>query len=319
MTKVLVTIDTELSALLYQRGMSAQANLDSSIHGKCDAGAFGIGWQMDQLDSRGLKGVFFVDPLPALVYGEALISDIVGPILARGHDVQLHVHTEWLEWATQSPIEQRGHNLADFSLDDQMTLIRLAAEILERAGAPRPVAFRAGNYGADDNSLRALATLGLRWDTSFNAPFTYSPCRINLPRDQTSPCKHLGIIELPVSGIWDRLQHIRPAQICAMSAREMREALDHAGKSGHAAFVIVTHSFEMLSRDRARPNRSVMSRFESMCRVIADHPGLHTSTFAELDPDIINCGTATQPRLAHNLWRTGLRMVEQALATWRYE
>lgn len=321
MTQTLITVDTELSALFHQRGVPLAANFSSSIDGECADGRFGIGWQMGQMEARGLKGVFFVDPLPALVYGEAWLADVVGPIVTRGHEVQLHIHTEWLAWAKDSPVEGRqGQNLADFGLEDQQVLLGLAIDLLMRAGAPRPTAFRAGNYGADDNSLRALAKLGLIWDSSVNAPYLGGACRIGLSADQVSATERHKIIEIPVAGLNDRVGQVRPAQICALSAREMRGALRHAADHQHAAFVIVTHSFEMLSRDRRRANRAVIARFEAMCNAIAGDPRLVSAGFNDLDAAALSCAPDLQlTRLGPNRLRTLARMAEQAVATWRYE
>lgn len=320
MNPVLITIDTELSPLLHQRGMTGRANVESSIFGVCAKGAYGIGWQMDRMEDHGIKGVFFVEPLVALALGEALIADIVGPILGRGHEVQLHIHTEWLEWARASPVGgKQGRDLASFSLEDQIVLVQLAADLLERAGAPRAKAFRAGNFGADDNSLRALAEIGIRWDSSMNAALLGGPCRIGLPPEQNSAIEYLGVVELPISGLFDWPGHIRPAQVCALSSREMCEALNHAAKHEEITFVIVTHSFEMLSRDRSRPNRMVMSRFENMCRTISAHPGLSSVGFNDLSPSKLRRSGTGLPRLGPNRLRTSLRIAEQAFAIWLYE
>lgn len=318
MTVVLITVDTELSALLQQRGVPPAANLASSILGETAAGAYGIGWQMDRLEEQGLTGIFFVDPLPALVHGEGLVADIVGPIVARGHDVQLHLHTEWLQWARESPVGgRRGTYLKDFSRADQHVLLALARDLLIRAGAPSPVAFRAGNYGANDDTLAVLAALGIRWDSSVNADYLGRACGVSLPADQHMPVRHRGIVELPVSGIQDRPGHFRPAQLCALSAWEMGAALGHAAEAGHPLFTIVTHSFEMLSRDRSRPNRAVMRRFATLCRRIARDPRLATARFAELDAEAVLVGN--RPRLGPSALRTWARIGEQAIATWRYE
>lgn len=321
MTQILVTVDTELSALLHQRGIALASNFASSINGECDGGHFGIGWQMDRLEAHGLKGVFFVDPLPSLVYGEAWLADVVRPIIARGHEVQLHIHTEWLASAKTSPVGGRqGQNLADFSFEDQRVLLGLAIDLLMRAGAPRPTAFRAGNYGADDNSLRALAELSLIWDSSVNAPYLGGACRIGVSAEQVSAVERHGIVELPVAGLNDRGGQVRPAQICALSAREMQDALRHAADNQHATFVIVTHSFEMLSRDRKRANHAVIARFEAMCKAIADDPRLVSAGFNDLDAAALTRSPDRQPtRLGPNHLRTFARMAEQALATWRYE
>jgi hypothetical protein len=148
MTAVLITVDTELSALLHQRGASPDQNYASSIAGEAGGGEYGIGWQMDCLERHGLTGVYFVDPLPALVYGPEVIAKIVAPIVARGHEVQLHVHSEWLEWAEASPVGERlGQNIGDFPFEDQVILIDAARDLLVGAGAPPTTAFRAGNFG----------------------------------------------------------------------------------------------------------------------------------------------------------------------------
>lgn len=321
MTQILITVDTELSALFHQCGVGLAANFSSSINGECSTGRYGIGWQMSRMEARGLKGVFFVDPLPSLIYGEAWLADAIGPILARGHEVQLHIHTEWLSWAKDSPVEGRqGQNLADFAFEDQKVLLSLAIDLLMRAGAPKPTAFRAGNYGADDNSLRALAALGLVWDSSVNAPYLGTACRIGVTADQISAVERHGVIELPVAGLVESSNRVRPAQVCALSGREMRAALRHAADHQHKAFVIVTHSFEMLSRDRVRANQAVIARFEAMCDVIAADPRLISAGFNDVDPAAVTAGSANKPgRLGPNRLRTLARMAEQAVATWRYE
>ncbi|MEJ7932646.1 hypothetical protein WG907_00030 [Sphingobium sp. AN558] len=324
MTALLITVDTELSALLHQRGVALDANVASSIwgrHGQASGQDVGIGWQMDMLDRHGLKGVFFLDPLPALVHGPDFLRPIVSAILGRGHEVQLHAHTEWLAWADKSPVKGRqGRNIGDFSLDHQIVLLDLGRTMLEQAGAASITAFRAGNYGANDDTLRALAAIGLSWDSSVNPAYLGSGCDIGLPSDLIGPTRRLGAAELPISGIADRPGGFRPAQVCAMSAREMAAGLRHAARHGHDSFVVVTHSFEMLSRDRKRPNRTVMRRFEQLCRLAQRLPEVRSSGFADLPPDLPERGAARElTRVAPDRLRTVQRMVEQAWATWRYE
>ena len=320
MTDVLITVDTELSAGRQSRGLDVRANFAGSITGRTAAGDFGVGWQLDRLDERGLKGVYFVDPMPALVHGGGVIADIVRPIVARGHEVQLHVHTEWLEWAQRSPVGGRqGRNLSDFTLADQVAILRTARDLLVDAGAPAPIAFRAGNFGANDTTLDALAQVGIAWDSSANAAYRGAPCGIAMAPDQAAPWVRGGTAELPVAGLADRPGHFRAAQICAVSAREMRGALAHAARARHPAFVVVTHSFEMLSRDRLRPNRQVMARFEALCDAIVATPGLRSAGFADLDPAIAHGDTHDGTLLGPSYPRTACRMAEQLVATWRYE
>ncbi|MCP1470084.1 hypothetical protein J3E64_001771 [Sphingobium sp. OAS761] len=320
MTALLITVDTELSASFQQRGLSIADNIDRSIWGRTRDGMHGIGWQMDVLDRFGLKGVFFVDPMPALVHGPDFLAPIVHDIAGRGHEVQMHIHTEWLAWAGQSPVDGRqGRNIGDFSLADQIILLGLARDLLERAGAPAINAFRAGNFGANEDTLRALAKIGIAWDSSVNAAWLGRDCRIKASPGQIGAEWRHGVAELPVSGISDRPGGFRPAQICAMSAAEMRAGLRHAVAEEQDAYVAVTHSFEMLSRDRCRPNGTVKARFEALCRTAADLPQVRGAGFHDLSCDVADRPPRHLTRAAPDRMRTMMRVAEQAWATWRYE
>ncbi|MDO7835779.1 hypothetical protein Q4610_12070 [Sphingobium sp. HBC34] len=320
MTALLITVDTELSSALHQRGLSLADNVRRSIWAETQGQGYGIGWQMDLLDAHGLKGVFFLDPMPALVDGADFLKPVVDAIVGRGHEVQMHVHTEWLAWAKASPVgDRRGRNIGDFALDDQIVLLTLARDLLEYAGAPAITAFRAGNFGANDDTLRALATIGVAWDSSVNPAYLGRECGISLDSGQIGATRHLGVAELPVSGIADRPGRFRPAQICALSAAEMRAGLRHAVDEGHDAFCVVTHSFEMLSRDRQRPNGAVIARFRALCRAAAHLPALHGAGFHDLPASLADQPARGLSRAAPSRLRTGLRIAQQAWATWRYE
>ncbi|ANI77912.1 MULTISPECIES: polysaccharide deacetylase family protein [Sphingobium] len=321
MTDLLITIDTELSALLHERGVGLDDNVRSSIWGVCAQGrAYGIGWQMDELERHGLRGVFFLDPMPALVHGTEFLKPIVAAIARRGHEVQLHIHSEWLRWASGSPLGGRqGRNIGDFALDDQVTLLTLGQRLLEQGGAPAVTAFRAGNFGANDDTLRALARVGINWDSSVNPAYRRYGCRISGAGDQIGPSHRFAVSELPVSGIIDRPGGFRPAQICAMSAGEMRMGLRHAVQERHPAFVVVTHSFEMLSRDRQRPNHAVMRRFTALCRQAAEIANLRVCGFRDLPPSLADEKKPLQTRVPPNRLRTAGRMAQQLWASWCYE
>ena len=318
-TALLITVDTELSALLHQRGISLDDNIRSSIWGDAHGGSYGIGWQMDRLEEYGLKGVFFLDPMPALVFGPDFLKPIVSAIVQRGHEVQLHIHSEWLADAPCSPVQGRtGRNIGDFSLDDQLILLHMARTWLEAAGAPTINAFRAGNFGANDDTLRALAQLGIAWDSSVNPAYHRHGCRITGARALTGITRQLGMLEAPVSGIIDCPGSFRPAQLCAMSAGEMRAGLRHAVQDRHGAFIALTHSFEMLSRDRRRPNHGVMRRFTALCREAVRLPTVRSAGFHDLPPELADKG-AEPMLLPANRMRTTMRRAQQIWGTWRYE
>lgn len=318
MTQVFITVDTELSIGSFRRGADLAANLDGSIFGRCAEGGFGLPYQIERLNAHRVKAVFFVDPMPALLYGLDAVKPIVDLVLSGGHEVQLHAHAEWLAFAEAPPIASRGPELHDYDEEDQLRLLTLARDMLVAAGAPAPVAFRAGNFGADDATLRALARLGIAYDSSFNPSCLGAECRISLPATQAEPVRHEGVVELPVSCIEELPGRLRHAQLCALSAWEMSRGLRHAVRDGHAAFTIVSHSFELLTRDRRRANRKTVERFDRLCATLAELRDVApTSGYRDIGPDIVRA--APTRRLSANPVRTAHRMGEQALSGWLYE
>ena len=321
MTNLYFTIDTEYSPAVFRRsGAAGRAeNFASSILGRTREGDAGIVFEMDVLDRHGLKAVFFVDPMPALVWGVAAIADVVGPIVARGHDVQMHLHSEWLEFAgANNPVQGRtGRDIQDFTFDDQCKLLDYAREVLVAAGAPVPVAFRAGNYGASDDTLRALAALGVRYDSSHCPGIVDAPCAISLDAEDRDPVEHCGVIEVPIGCIQKRHGHLRHFQLTALTDVEICAALRYAARLGQDSMTLVSHSFELLSRDRRKINRIVRRRFESLCVALEKMPRVTTATYAD-HPPMAGTQTRVNLPLPHNPLRTLHRYTEQALGNLLY-
>lgn len=321
MTALYITIDTEYSSGLALRhgGGGRAENFARSIACDTPGGPVGIAYQMDIFDACGLKAVFFVDPMPALVWGVESIADIVAPIVEGKHDIQLHLHSEWLEIAgPANPLKGRtGRNIKDFGFEEQCLLIEYARDTLMAAGAPRPTAFRAGNYGANDDTLRALYELGIGYDTSHCPGIAVSECAIGLGADCRSPVEHQGVIEVPIACIAGRGGGLRHAQITALSAEEMVAAVRHARVHDHAGFTLVSHSFELASRDRSRTNRLLKRRFERACKALAALPGVATATYSDAPPSADPHPERLVP-LPYNGWRTGKRVAEQAVSNFLY-
>jgi hypothetical protein len=321
MLPVLITVDTEYASGLVASGAASTCaeNFARCLACETPDGPVGIGYQMTVLERHGLKAVFFVDPMPALLWGGEAVARIVDPILARGHDVQLHLHTEWLALATRSPIAvgRTGRNLSDFTYEEQQALIAWAAEQLVLAGAPHPVAFRAGNYGANDDTLRALASLGIAYDSSFAPALVGGDCRIGLGREHLLPVTRHGVREVPIAAIGAR-GGLRHGQLTALSFAEITAAIRHAAGQNWPVFVLVSHGFELMNRDRGIANRVVKRRFERLCAWIAGQDVVTTGTIsdtavrARLDDPALATGRADA--LPRNRWREARRMGEQAYA-----
>ncbi|MEM8696803.1 MAG: polysaccharide deacetylase [Pseudomonadota bacterium] len=282
-TRTLVTIDTELTWRHHVAGLGWQDNYALSI----EPAGVGLSYQLETLDRHGLKGCFFVDPMPARLHGLDPVRRVVDTILTAGQEVQLHLHPMWEGALPGGGVaEDTVFELTDHGFEKQRALIAEARDFLVAAGAPEPIAFRSGSYAVDDDSLRALADIGIRYDSSHNGCEGPWPSALSLPLDHIAPVDHKGVVEVPVSQMRTGNGRLRHMQICAVSLPEMAYALDHAVANAHPAFVIVGHSFELATRGGRHVNSVVRKRFDGLCAMLAerksDTPTAHFTDLADL-------------------------------------
>ncbi|MEA3008649.1 MAG: hypothetical protein QOJ91_341 [Sphingomonadales bacterium] len=306
-TRVLLTIDTELRWDRHLDGSSWQENLAFSF----DPAGVGVGYQLERLAAHGLKACFFVDPMPALLYGIEPIRRMVEPLLAAGQEVQLHIHPSWADIA--DPVFE----LTGLDAARQLELIRTARDLLVEAGAPAPVAFRSGSYAADLATLEALSTLGIRFDSSHNGSHYPDPSALPLDPRRIAPALLEGVVEIPVTQIEPSAGRLRHLQICAVSFAEMRAALLHAAGHRHPVVNIVGHSFELAVRGGDRANSLLVRRFEKLCGFLAaERERLPTAFFSDLGDLPLE---AEAVPLRSGAVRTAARMAEQAWGNAVYE
>jgi peptidoglycan/xylan/chitin deacetylase (PgdA/CDA1 family) len=312
-TRVLITIDTELVWRHHAAGLDWDDNFNRSY----EAAGAGVPYQLEMLRQHGLKACFFVDPMPAVAFGLEPVRRMVEPILAAGQEVQLHLHPFW---AKLTEAERTGltAELATYGFDEQLDLIRRARELLIQAGAPAPIAFRAGSYAANADTLQALDALGFRYDSSHNGCHHPWPSALPLPPALVAPAAAPGgLIEVPVSQIAEGQGKLRHLQICAVTFREMRAALTAAQRLAHPLATIVSHSFELASRDGLRVNTVVRRRFDRLCEFLAQkRETLPTCWFGDLDALPITC--AAGPPTGRSTLRMG-RVASQLWLGSRYE
>jgi len=318
---VILTIDTEMSARPYPWSSpeAVAAELDREVYGVTSRGEVGIRYQADVLRSYGLRAVFFVESLCADVVGLDPLRRVVDDIQSRGQEVQLHVHSEWLEHMGSSPLPgKRGYNLRLFSQDEQAVLITRGLENLRKAGAAPIRCFRAGNFGGNFSTLRALSGCGIEFDTTWN-PFTaHGNCDMPTNEFLLQPTRLHGVYEFPLAFFSDRRAHYRALQLCACSLDEMKAVTSEAWERGWHSLVVLSHSFDLLrgrntSGQPCFPSLILKRRFEAFCRFLAENSDkFQTTTFSEISSETIPTPIKQEP-LASPVWRTAWRMREQLL------
>jgi hypothetical protein len=162
-----------------------------------------------------------------------------------------------------------------------------------------------------------LAGLGFAWDSSHNGADHPWPSALPLDPALIDPARCEGVTEIPVSQIRRADGGLRPFQLCALSRQEMKAALGHAARHGHPTTTIVSHSFELATRDGKRVNKLVRGRFDWLCRFLAKHE----ATMPTLRFDALAASPPAEPAdpLPPDRLRTARRMAEQAVGTALYE
>lgn len=325
MLNVFLTVDTEIwpfstgwpTVPLASTHSDFTAEVGFYIHGNTGRGSFGVPFQLACLKEHGLHATYFVESLFAGVAGLKPLKEIVSLIQDQGQEVQLHAHTEWLGEIRDPALPSHFRQyIRQFSEAEQTAIIRRAAANLREAGAINVCAFRAGSFGANFDTLRALAAQDIRFDSSHNTCLLNAECGLDTGYLLTQPQLMEGVYEFPMSYFRDYPGHYRHAQLCACSFGEMTEALLGAWRAGWHAFVILLHGSELLGERKsfskpAAPNTIIVRRFRKLCGFLANNTDkFRTAVFSEIEPATIPQQRALPP-LESAVHRTAWRVAEQ--------
>jgi hypothetical protein len=282
------------------------------IHGPTPAGEVGVGYQCRVLREHGLTGVFFVEPLFSRRFGAAALQEIVGLVQDGGQEVQLHLHTEWVDEA-RAPllpdVRAKRQNIRQFTRAEQGILIGTGRDLLREAGARGVNAFRAGSFGFNRDTLLALADQGVPFDSSYNATMFGPDSGVAPGVLMTEPARVDGVHEYPMT-VYQDGRSLRHVQLTSCSFAEIEGLLWQALEQGRSSFMMLSHGFELLNQGKTRADPVVVERFHKLCAFLARHrDSFRTRGFADLAPAADACQRAP---LTSPLHRTGMRVLQQA-------
>ena len=185
MQKVLVSIDTE--------GPTGSDPVKHMIYGEAaDGNEYGIRYLMKLFSERNIRGLFFVDIAEIGDYGKEKIAQVLQEIADGGHDVGVHVHPDHMA-------DTNRRYLWQYTKEEQYEIIAQCTDFYERVLGKQPKSFRAGRYGADNNTLEVLDKLGYQYDMSLFYASRY--CKIEPPVtwNRVVSCGQNGLKEVPVT------------------------------------------------------------------------------------------------------------------------
>ena len=180
---VIVTIDVE---------SHPRVALQDQIETTCQGGsACGLMEIARMLQQRQIAGTFFLNVYEYRKLGEPAMRSIVDKLQGAGQDVALHTHPHWAYDPDRNGMHQ-------YSLEEQTSIVRDGIRLLSAWSGRPVVAHRAGDYAADERTLRALEANGVRVDSSL---FWGHPSslltELGLPRNLPSSWGKL--LEIPVT------------------------------------------------------------------------------------------------------------------------
>lgn len=284
------------------------------IYGSTPKGNYGLPYKLQLLKDHGLTGVFFVEPLFSARFGIDPLAEIVSMINESGHEVQLHLHTEWVDEARQ-PLLTNNINkrqfLHYFNYEEQCSLINYAKQRIAEAGGGTVNAFRAGSFGFNRDTLRALFANQITFDSSYNATMFGLDSGIAPSELLVEPQCVEGTFEYPMTVFKDGNGGLRHAQLSACSFRELEGLLWQSLESGRNSFMILSHNFELLTPDKNSVDQTVLRRFKQLCQFLEKNSDCFTVRGFE---QLSGVSVPSQPApLTSPLWKTSLRIMEQIM------
>jgi hypothetical protein len=287
--RILLTFDVEVWCNGWENlDQEFPAAFERYVYGRSPAGSYALPETLRVLRQNRLHAVFFVEPLFAARFGARHLREIVALILDAGQEIQLHLHPEWVDEITPPPIpdaSRKRQYVRLYTVEEQTVLLALGAQMLEDAGAPKPSAFRAGNFAANRDTFKALAAGGFSYDSSVNATNADSVPDLRDKLDLHRVSAIDGVISCPISVFRDGIGRLRHAQVGACSSRELEDAILRAFDLGWGQFVVLSHNFELLKVDSTSPDRVVVERFRHLCDFLGSRADyLPTSGFDGLCP-----------------------------------
>ena len=240
--KVLVSIDVESPI-----GING---IDNLIYGKTLEGEYGINKIIDLLDSYSIKGLFFVDIAEAWEYDEEQIKQVMIDIENRGHNVGVHLHPDRMA-------DKNKKFLWQYSYDEQYEMIKKVTDFYIKVLNHEPISFRAGRYGANNDTIDILNELGYKIDMSMYYGMK-KRCKIEGEYETINRRKLINkVIEVPVTVFksFDMFKYKRFDKIDeSMPLSEMKQVMrEIENKNSVDIISFFMHSFSLLNW-RANPN-----------------------------------------------------------------
>lgn len=154
MKYVIPTIDVEAI-----RTLSKLGSFEDLILGKVNDLYYGVPKILEVFEKYNVAGTFFVD-FAEIGHGIERLKYLSKMISNNNSDVQLHIHPQFIA-------DPDRYLLNQYKRSEQKQIFQKCIDIFEKCTGNSPLAFRAGGYGADENTISLLKEFKIKVDSSF--------------------------------------------------------------------------------------------------------------------------------------------------------
>lgn len=300
-TTFLFTVDVESRS----RGNPKQDIL-GQIPGQ--RGNHGVERMMDLLESRQVRGTFFLNVYEIAKHGEEDLARAARAIHDRGHDLELHTHPRPM---------YRPYGMSQAPFEDQVEIIKRGIALIEGWTGKKVVAHRAGAFLANGDTLRALAASGLIADSSLAAGSHDVVPLVNEFGAFNSVKRINGVLEIPVT-YYDQL-HVgrwssrRILDIESSSLAEIKRVTRIAIRQRLPTVCILMHSFSFTRH--GHPDERIVRKVSALLEWLRQQDGIEIGTIEDTCRRLAVAGPAES--LPEGVPRTGIWLTwARALQSW---
>ncbi|HKM84454.1 MAG TPA: hypothetical protein VJY15_26285 [Candidatus Acidoferrum sp.] len=272
---------------------------ERAVLGRIGSERYGIPRIMDILEENNLRGTFFIEVFAALHGFQPGLTEAYSQIVKRGHDAQLHLHPIHYYYHLRNEGRLPPGNMpldkdmiGAHPLEKQVEMLQQGISLFQEMIGKTPAAFRAGNFGASGSTLDALDKVGIHFDSSFNAAYLDSSCKLDSRGAINRPWQQSHVWEIPVTtfqtGGWGWCG-LKQLNINAVSLWEMKSVLKQAERIGLRTVTFIAHSFSLfkvadLQFGKLKPDHLVVRRLHGLCHFLKENKErFRVVTYSDID------------------------------------
>jgi len=244
MIYVVPTIDVEAI-----RSLNVLGDFSKLILGEIDNNRYGIEKIISTIKKFNGTGTFFIDYAES-GHGLNKLRYITKIVEENKCEVGLHIHPQFIADISR-------YLLNEYSYDEQKEIFRKCINnYLECSELKNLKTFRAGGYGADDNTMSVLRENNILCDSSYFRNHKW--CKIS-PKPLNIISKSDEIVHFPIT-VFNNLRHykifginifkrkfLKKTDIDSLEIQEIDQIIDFYEKKGEGIINLFMHSYSLIS------------------------------------------------------------------------